>query len=232
MRPCVSHQNLHLCDCELIPPVAASSIVQIVLFSMASKYMAITIPFVLVSVYTVQRFYLKTSRQLRLLDLEAKAPLYSHFMETLSSLVTIRAFERQTAFQERQLRLLKASQHPIYLLYCVQRWLSVVLDLLVGAVAVILITVATQIPSSTTAGALGVGLVNIINFNQGLTNLVRFWASLETSLGAVLRVKDYTENTAPEKTRQLSQEVPGGWPTTGALEFDAVSAAHGLGTPS
>lgn len=64
---------------------------------MASRYMDITILFVLVSVYMVQRFYLKTSRQLRLLDLEAKSPLYSHFMETLSGLITIRAFQRQTA---------------------------------------------------------------------------------------------------------------------------------------
>lgn len=40
-----------------------------------SPYIAISYPFLVVLLYFVQRFYLRTSRQLRLLDLEAKSPL-------------------------------------------------------------------------------------------------------------------------------------------------------------
>ena len=40
----------------------------------------------------LQKYYLRTSRQMRLLDLEAKSPLYSHFIESLAGLVEIRAF--------------------------------------------------------------------------------------------------------------------------------------------
>jgi ATP-binding cassette subfamily C (CFTR/MRP) protein 1 len=40
----------------------------------------------------LQKYYLRTSRQMRLLDLEAKSPLYSHFLESLTGLVEIRAF--------------------------------------------------------------------------------------------------------------------------------------------
>lgn len=41
----------------------------------SSPYILVTYPFVLMILYGVQRFYLRTSRQLRLLDLEAKSPL-------------------------------------------------------------------------------------------------------------------------------------------------------------
>jgi hypothetical protein len=41
----------------------------------SSPYIIIAYPFVLSILYGVQRFYLRTSRQLRLLDLEAKSPL-------------------------------------------------------------------------------------------------------------------------------------------------------------
>lgn len=41
----------------------------------SSPYMAISYPFLGILLYIVQRFYLRTSRQLRLLDLEAKSPL-------------------------------------------------------------------------------------------------------------------------------------------------------------
>ena len=41
----------------------------------SSPYMAISYPFLGILLYIVQKFYLRTSRQLRLLDLEAKSPL-------------------------------------------------------------------------------------------------------------------------------------------------------------
>lgn len=41
----------------------------------SSLYLAISYPFLGVLLYFVQKFYLRTSRQLRLLDLEAKSPL-------------------------------------------------------------------------------------------------------------------------------------------------------------
>lgn len=41
----------------------------------SSLYLAISYPFLGGLLYLVQRFYLRTSRQLRLLDLETKSPL-------------------------------------------------------------------------------------------------------------------------------------------------------------
>lgn len=41
----------------------------------SSGFFSISYPFLATLLYIVQRFYLRTSRQLRLLDLEAKSPL-------------------------------------------------------------------------------------------------------------------------------------------------------------
>lgn len=41
----------------------------------SSPFLAITYPFMVCIIYVVQKFYLRTSRQIRLLDLEAKSPL-------------------------------------------------------------------------------------------------------------------------------------------------------------
>lgn len=41
----------------------------------SSGFFAISYPFLGILLYIVQKFYLRTSRQLRLLDLEAKSPL-------------------------------------------------------------------------------------------------------------------------------------------------------------
>ncbi len=43
------------------------------------------------------------------------------------------------------MHLLDHSQRPFYLLYCLQRWLTLVLELLVAGIAVVVIVLATQL---------------------------------------------------------------------------------------
>lgn len=52
-----------------------SSIGQSAVIAASSPYLVATYPFLLVVLWCIQKFYLRTSRQLRLLDLEAKSPL-------------------------------------------------------------------------------------------------------------------------------------------------------------
>lgn len=104
------------------------------LMCLSASYFLATMPAVILSVWILQKFYLRTSRQIRLLDLEAKSPLYSHFLESLNGLVTIRAFGWAERFQESNLELLDASQKPYYLMFCIQRWLALILDLVVSLV--------------------------------------------------------------------------------------------------
>jgi len=109
-------------------------IAQMALIGVSSGYSAISFPFILAAIYLIQKMYLRTSRQLRFLDLEAKSPLYSQFMECLQGLATVRAFRWQNAMETKHRELLDQSQNPFYLLFAVQRWLTLVLDLIVATV--------------------------------------------------------------------------------------------------
>ncbi|KAF6524509.1 hypothetical protein HZS61_013008 [Fusarium oxysporum f. sp. conglutinans] len=91
-------QDLNLIDTEL-PDALLNTLFcvfqalgQAAVMPTSSAYLAISYPFLAVLLYSVQRFYLRTSRQLRLLDLEAKSPLYTHFMDTVRGITTLRAF--------------------------------------------------------------------------------------------------------------------------------------------
>jgi ABC-type multidrug transport system fused ATPase/permease subunit len=54
---------------------AAISLSMAAVIAVVSPYMALSYPLLLLVLYVVQKFYLRTSRQMRLLDLEAKSPL-------------------------------------------------------------------------------------------------------------------------------------------------------------
>jgi ATP-binding cassette subfamily C (CFTR/MRP) protein 1 len=124
--------------------------------------MAITLPLTLFAMFLIQRIYLQTSRQLRILELESRSPIYSHFLETLDGLVTIRAFKWQGKMIETGDMRLDNSQQPYYIMFCIQRWLALVLDLTIAGLATLVVALATNLRYSTSQGLLGVSLNAIL----------------------------------------------------------------------
>lgn len=131
-----------------------------------AKYLAVTLPFAVASIFFIQRFYLRTSRQVRLLDIETKAPLFLHFLETTSGASTVRAFGWQRPFRKTLETLLDQSQRPFYLLFCIQQWLALVLDLIVAVIAVILVAIVVTWKDLFTPGTVGVALLTVMTFNR------------------------------------------------------------------
>ncbi|RDW75794.1 hypothetical protein BP5796_06615 [Coleophoma crateriformis] len=231
-------QDMDLIDMRL--PILAlntgeaigSCVVKLVILSIMAKYLAATIPFVGFAVFVVQTCYLRTSRQVRLLDIEAKAPLFTHFMETVGGIVTIRAFGWEGDFQDRAFFLLNESQKPVYMLYCIQQWLTLVLDLIVGAVAVILVAITTSMKHSFSAGSVGVALNMVLTFNSTLTRLVNMWTLLEMSIGAVSRIQSFVKDTPSEERVEVLDTAPCGWPSRGKIDFMDVTAGSSPESPA
>ena len=225
-------QDLQLIDMDL--PLSALNFVaafilcvaQIVLIGVSSVYAAISFPVCFLFVYLIQKFYLRTSRQLRFLDLEAKSPLYSLFSETIAGLTTIRAFGWEHSLEAKNHHLLDQSQRPFYLLFAVQRWLQLVLDLLVGAIAVMLMSLITGLRGVIGTTYVGIALLNVILFGQHLKLVLQYWTMLETHIGAVSRIRNFTSTTDPEDTIQETSVLPPDWPAQGAIEFNSVSAGY------
>lgn len=48
--------------------------------------LGVTFPFCIIIVYLVQRVYLRTSRQLRFIELESRSAVFSNFLETVSQI--------------------------------------------------------------------------------------------------------------------------------------------------
>ncbi|KAE9364281.1 P-loop containing nucleoside triphosphate hydrolase protein [Stipitochalara longipes BDJ] len=206
-------------------------IAQAILITTSSKFVGIMILVAIAVLFLLQRVYLRTSQQIRLLDLEFKSPMYTHFLETLSGLHAIRAFNWQSAWEERSRELLDRSQRPVYLLYCIQRWLELSLDGMVAICAIVVMTLATQVneSSSSVGGALGVALINLLNLSNMFSYLIRAWTEMETSIGAVLRVRDFESSTPSENYASNGLDEPSmGWPHQGAIEFRNVDATYDI----
>ncbi|KAK1675557.1 P-loop containing nucleoside triphosphate hydrolase protein [Colletotrichum godetiae] len=228
-------RDIQLIDAEL--PISLLNVAANGLICIAQALMIIPASYQLITVFpllggvlwVIQRFYLRTSRQLRFLELDAKAPMYSQFLETLSGLSTICAFGWQQDLTNLMRDRLDTSQKPMYLLYSIQRWLTLVLDLTVAALAIVLISVAVALRGRVGAGFAGVALYNIMGLSSAMKAAITVWTVLETSIGTVARVKTFAEQTPAESQARDPQTPSGSLPERGAISFHNVTASYGEG---
>ncbi|KAH7175419.1 P-loop containing nucleoside triphosphate hydrolase protein [Dactylonectria macrodidyma] len=211
----LTNVTIELADCIGMAFVIAS----------ASPYLAIAYPVLLAVLYFVQMFYLRTSRQIRLLDLESKSPLYTHFLDTINGIATIRAFGWENLDIKQNNKLLDTSQRPAYLLAMIQQWLMTTLNLIVTGIAVLLVSLATQLNVNT--GLTGASLVTLLTFSESISNLIRAYTTLETSLGAVSRLRTFSNTVKPENQPDENIEPPPEWPQGGRIDIKEVSASYG-----
>ncbi|KAF9240331.1 hypothetical protein DTO006G1_8233 [Penicillium roqueforti] len=213
--------NLHM---DILNTLITQVVGQMAVMLTVSPYLAITLPFLAALLYVLQKFYLRTSRQLRLLDLEAKSPLYTHFLDTVRGITTLRAFGFVREDIQKNACFLTSSQRPSYLLLMIQEWLNVVLDVVVMLLAVGLTTVAVRFHSNS--ALTGAALYSLLSFGENLAGIVLFWTKLESSLGAIARLKIFNETTKPEDTDGEDIDVPEQWPQRSVVELKGVSEKY------
>ncbi|TDZ53945.1 ABC transporter gloK [Colletotrichum trifolii] len=208
---------------------AVTVVVKVAILAVFSQYLGITLPFLAIMLYFLQRFYLQTSRQVRLLGIEAKAPLYTHFSESVAGSATIRAFQWQSQYQNRNYDHIDTSQRPAYVQFCIQTWLAFVLNVMVTALAVILVSIVVTWHNKFSPGSVGVSLVMVIGFSEELARFIQTWTKMESSVGAVARIRRFVQETETEPTSG-KRKVNKNWPRAGAVQFHRVVASYGVDT--
>lgn len=125
---------------------------------------------------------------------------------------------------QKNARLIDSSQRPAYLLVMIQQWLNLVLDIVVMILAAVLTTLAVRLHSNS--GFTGASLVTLMQFGENLSGIVIFYTRLETSIGAIARLKTFNETVKPED-RDDEDIVPAEeWPQSGMIELKGISANY------
>ena len=106
----------------------------------------------------------------------------------------------------------------------IQEWLNLVLDVVVMVIAALLTTLAVQLRSNSAFA--GASLFTLVSFGENLSGIVIYYTRLETSIGAVARLKAFNETVRPEDRDDEDLVPPEQWPHSGIIEFNGVSATY------
>ncbi|KAK2011485.1 hypothetical protein LZ32DRAFT_338463 [Colletotrichum eremochloae] len=191
-------------------------------------FTAFIIPITLIY-YWIQRYYLRTSRELKRLDSVTKSPIYAHFQESLGGISTIRAYRQQQRFELENEWRVDANLKAYFPSISANRWLAVRLEF-IGALVIftaaggIVATVASGKPVDP--GMVGLAMSYALQITTSLNWIVRQTVEVETNIVSVERVLEYARlpSEAPEIIK--SNRPPVAWPSKGSLELKNYSTRY------
>lgn len=177
----------------------------------------------------IQRYYLRTSRELKRLDSISRSPVYAHFQESLSGISTIRAYQQSKRFAMENEWRVDANLRAYFPSINANRWLAVRLEfigsvIILAAAGFAIISVSTG--SSLSAGIVGLSMSYALQITQSLNWIVRQTVEVETNIVSVERVLEYARlpSEAPEIISK--HRPPVSWPSKGAVSFNNYSTRY------
>ncbi|KAH8881159.1 P-loop containing nucleoside triphosphate hydrolase protein, partial [Thozetella sp. PMI_491] len=230
---CVFTQDTEVLDLELPLALlntvfaAAAVLGSIGVFAAGSVYTLLSMAVALCVLWPVQRRYLASSSQLRILQVSAQALVLGTLGASYEGRCTIRAFGMEASIRQLLIERVNQAQKPGYLFRSLQVWLQLSLGLLNAAIAGTLAALVVGLRSQIYIGWAGLALVNTISAGNDLRLLVHWWTLFESSFGVVRRIREFVTNTPSEDADQAICHVANNWPRTGNVVLENVSAVYG-----
>jgi ABC-type multidrug transport system fused ATPase/permease subunit len=217
-----------LIDLKLFVNTARAGFTLVVIIISTPVFAAVIIP--LGAVYMAyQKYYLRTSRELKRLDSVSRSPIYAHFQESLGGITTIRAYRQQQRFTLENEWRMDANLRAYFPSISANRWLAVRLEFIGSVIilsAAIFATISVSTGSGLTPGMVGLAMSFALQITQSLNWIVRQTVEVETNIVSVERVLEYA-NLPSEAPEVIFKNRPNiSWPAHGAMALNNYSTRY------
>ncbi|XP_025064482.1 multidrug resistance-associated protein 1-like isoform X2 [Alligator sinensis] len=150
--------------------------------------------------FTIQRYYIASSRQIRRLAGASHAPVISHFSETLLGAPTIRAFGHEERFVRQNKDVVNENVVYFYNNVISNRWLAVRLEFLGNLMVFFAALFAVMAGSTVSSSVVGLSISYALNApwltskrppvgwpSKGIIEFINYQARYRTDLGLALQ---------------------------------------------
>ena len=238
----------------------------IVMMAVAAPYVAIAVVVVAFPYYKVSAKYSAALRYVRRLDNIGHSPIIALLQQSLGGLVSIRAYQMEKSIDDRHAIGVELIGRTAHAGLVVQLWGGIMICLIgsvvcatVAIFAVVLRTVASAGTASnrTQQDVVALALSYSASLTLSLSYFIIMAATLDSSMSAVERIKEYSEDVPQEvEPRYEGDEEEGSvaanasttepassaarivvpapdpaWPRSGSLEFRDVCLRYREGLP-
>ncbi|KAF9479792.1 multidrug resistance-associated ABC transporter [Pholiota conissans] len=180
--------------------------------------------------WNVAKLYGPASRDTRRLESATRSPIYSLYAETISGVITLRAFGASAQFLKDMLRAVDTNTNPFYWMWGVNRWLNVRFNML-SAFLVGVTGFVCLVSPNVSASLTGFALTFVMTINQDLLGMVRRFIGLEQGLVALERIQEYIK-IEREPAEFVEPRPPASWPSEGVVKCEHLAVRYAPHLPN
>ncbi|KAL1106588.1 hypothetical protein V6Z11_D04G215300 [Gossypium hirsutum] len=174
-----------------------------------------------------QTYYITTARELARMVGSRKAPILHHFSESITGAGTIRCFNQEDRFIEKNLSLIDDYSRVAFHNSGTMEWLCVRINFLFNFVFFLVLIILVSLPRSTIDPSLA-GLAATYGLNLNVLQAWVIWnlCNVENKMISVERVLQFT-NIASEAPLVIEDRRPKPeWPTEGTIELENLQVQY------
>nr|CAB3467084.1 unnamed protein product [Digitaria exilis] len=184
------------------------------------------------------KFYLASAKELMRINGTTKSAVANHLGESIAGAITIRAFEEEDRFFEKNLELVDKNAGPYFYNFAATEWLIQRLETMSAAVLSFSAFVMALLPPGTfNPGFIGMALSYGLSLNMSFVFSIQNQCQLTNQIISVERVSQYID--IPSEAAEIIEEnrPSSEWPQTGRVELrdlkiryrqDAPLVLHGI----
>eukprot|EP00928_Gymnodinium_smaydae_P032039 TRINITY_DN23320_c0_g1_i2.p1 TRINITY_DN23320_c0_g1~~TRINITY_DN23320_c0_g1_i2.p1 ORF type:complete len:1474 (-),score=167.19 TRINITY_DN23320_c0_g1_i2:114-4469(-) len=198
----------------------------------------IFLPLLLVYNYVQNRFRM-TARELQRLSSQSRSPIFQGLDEAIIGVSTIRAYEKQPFFIERNVERMSLNTRLDFSIVGCNRWLATRIKLIgVIPVAVVVLAIVFQrylkgFGVAFTSSTVGLVLRYALQLTNTMEGLLQSLTSMELCLVALERVTSYAGlNQEPDLVFASDDQLRSPWPSKGEICFDHVTLRYRPSLPT
>ncbi|KAK7838992.1 abc transporter c family member 3 [Quercus suber] len=168
----------------------------------------------------MQQYYLPSARELSRLVGVCKAPVIQHFTETISGATTIRSFDEESRFRDKNMKLADANSRPRFNIAGAMEGLCFRLDMLSSITFVFSLVFLVSIPEGDIDPSI-VGLSVTYGLNLNMLQMLVMWnlCQVENKIISVERIFQYT-SIPSEPPLVIEESLPDHfWPSHGEIDI-------------
>lgn len=203
--------------------------------ALASKYVVLVLLVALISYIVLLVLFRRPSIQVQRLEAASRAPIFTHFGETLDGLATIRAYGMTKAFEIASMNKVDYNAVDFLTLRRMNHWFNLstnqVITLVVGLVYVMLVLFRNYSPKSIDVSLAVSACANSVLLVTIIGQMSLFFFEFEARMNAPERIREYRTLEQERTYESADMKPPADWPSNGAIKFEKLSIAYKPGVP-
>ncbi|KAJ6694767.1 MULTIDRUG RESISTANCE PROTEIN ABC TRANSPORTER FAMILY PROTEIN [Salix koriyanagi] len=189
-----------------------------VMSQVAWQVFIVSIPVIAACIW-YQQYYIPSARELSRLIGVCNAPVIQNFAETISGATTIRSFDKESRFQELNMKLTDAYSRPRFHNSGAMQWLCFRMDMLSSITFAFCLLLLVSFPERINPAIAGLAVTYALGLHMAQFVLIYCFCHCENKLISVERILQYISIPAEPPLVIEANRPDHSWPSHGEVDI-------------